>query len=251
MTNLHLRLENFEGPLDLLLHLIEKDEIDIYDIPIGRVTEQYLQYLADIDSVDIDRAGEFLVMAATLCQIKARMLLPRPVVETEESAVPGMEPGDPREELVLRLLEYSRFRQAAGLLDSLAADRSAAFSRWQEGSAPELPPLESSPGGTATLQDLLDAWQALLERRRSPPVREIAREPVTVAECMETIRQALAEQPTGLKFPDLFPPDATRHELVATFLALLELLRLHEVSVYQEGPLGDIYLYRWGETVTA
>lgn len=248
MTNLHLRLDNFEGPLDLLLHLIEQDEIDIYDIPIGRVTEQYLRYLDDIDLVDIDRAGEFLVMAATLCQIKARMLLPRPVVETETPLVPGVEPGDPREELVLRLLEYSRFRQAAGLLADMAAAQSASFPRWQEGAVPELPPVEPSPGGSATMADLLQAWQALLERRRPPPVRRIAREPVTVAECMDRIRRAVDENPAGLTFQQLFADDADRHELVATFLALLELLRLHEISAWQEGPLGDIYLYRWGET---
>lgn len=251
MTNLHLRLDNFEGPLDLLLHLIEQDELDIYDIPIGRVTEQYLEYLADLDAVDIDRAGEFLVMAATLCQIKARMLLPRPVVEDETSLVPGLEPGDPREELVLRLLEYSRFRQAAGLLDDLAAMRSEAVARWQEGIVPELPPVEQSPGGTATVQDLIAAWNAMLERRRPPPVREITREPVTVAECMDRIRMAIAEQPSGMTFQQLFPPEATRQELVATFLALLELLRLHEAQVWQEGPLGDIYVYQWGAAGTA
>lgn len=248
MTNLHLRLDNFEGPLDLLLHLIEQDELDIYDIPIGRVTEQYLRYLDDIDLVDIDRAGEFLVMAATLCQIKARMLLPRPVVETETPLVPGIEPGDPREELVLRLLEYSRFRQAAGLLEALAATQSGAFPRWQEGTGPELPPVETSPGGSATMADLLHAWQALLERRRPPPVRKIAREPVTVAECMDRIRRRMTDSPSGITFQQLFDEGADRQELVATFLAVLELLRLHEISAWQDGPLGDIYLYRWGET---
>lgn len=246
---MHLTLENFEGPLDLLLHLIEQDELDIYDIPIGRVTEQYLRYLDDIDLVDVERAGEFLVMAATLCQIKARMLLPRPVVD-DETLIPGLEPGDPRAELILRLLDYSRFRQVAELLNNMASERSDAFPRWQEGKAPELVPIVTSPAGSVDLSDLLNAWQALVERRRPAPVRRIDREPVTVGECMDRIRRAVSQAASGLTFQSLFPEDADRNELVTTFLALLELLRLHELSVWQDGPLSEIHLYRWGHSTS-
>lgn len=237
--NLQLRLQNFEGPLDLLLHLIERDELDIYDIPIAQITDQYLEYLADIDSVDLDRAAEFLVMAATLCEIKAKMLLPREERAPAADGETTVEPADPRAELVARLLEYSRFKQASQALAQLAAQRGLQFPG--PGALIETPP--GKPLGDVDLDRLLAAFTALLKRRGPLPEREIVPESVSVQARIAELEQRLAESPSGrLRFSALFPPGAPRLLIVVTFLALLELIRARKVRVWQAEVLGEIEL---------
>src|SRR5438477_5882256 len=155
-----VKLARFEGPLDLLLHLIKRDEVDIYDIPIAHITQQYLHYLELMRQLDLEVAGEFLVMAATLMRIKAKMLLPLPAVGEEET------PGDPREELVQRLVEYRQFKEAAGTLKTREADRRQLFERGMLPGDDEMGPLPLAP---ATLFDLLDALNRVMARRPGEP----------------------------------------------------------------------------------
>src|SRR5215207_1746308 len=161
MAAYEVKLERFEGPLDLLLHLIQRDEIDIYDIPLARITQQYLTYIELMRLLDLDVAGEFLVMAATLMRIKAKMLLPLPAVGEEEQE------GDPREELVQRLVEYRQFKEAAGTLKMREEDRRLLFGRGMIPGEDEMGPLPLAP---ATLFDLLDALNRVMSRIPAHPI---------------------------------------------------------------------------------
>ncbi len=236
-----VHLEIFDGPLDLLLYLIEREEIDIYDIPIARVVGQYLDYIKDVQSLDIDRAGEFLVMAATLCGIKARMLLPsQPAQIEEEGDLAGTV--DPRQELVARLLEYSRYREAGRGLSQLEVNRGLTYRRWEE-AQPEAPdrPLRA---GEVTPEDLFQAFLRILERRREPHPREIAAEVVTVKEKISQLMRLIAIRSGPVRFTDLFEVAASRLEVVVTFLAVLELNRQRLITIIQPDPLGDISIRR-------
>jgi segregation and condensation protein A len=226
-----VKLERFEGPLDLLLHLIKRDEVDIYDIPIAHITQQYLAYLDLIRSLDLEVAGEFLVMAATLMRIKARMLLP--VVRPEEE-----EPEDPREELVQRLLEYRQFKEAAGTLQAREAERRLLHERGMVPDEDEAGPLPLAP---ATLFDLLDALNRVLARLPERAIYEVQGEIFTIEEKMALIQRRLAEDRT-LSFGRLLESCRLRMEAIVTFMALLELMRLGEVRIVQSELFGDITL---------
>lgn len=237
-----VRLDRFEGPLDLLLHLIKKDEIDIYDIPIALITKQYLEYLGVMKSLNLVVAGEFLVMAATLIQIKSRMLLP---VEELDSA--DEEGPDPREELIRRLLEYKQFKDAAGRLD----DRERL---WREmfGTGP----LPSNPAPTrdlvleqVTLFDLVDALQGLMARLPSPQLMEIEPDHLTVRDRMTAILGHL-EGRESVTFLSLFESEGHRLVAIVTFLALLELIRIKVVRVFQTETFGAILVTRAYALVT-
>jgi segregation and condensation protein A len=228
----------FQGPLDLLLFLIERDEIDVFDIPIEHITNQYLEYLAQLDSLNLEVAGEFLVMAAQLLEIKSRMLLPqpeRPVVEEEEA-------GDPRAELVARLLEYRRYKQVAEELRLRAEIQRHVFSRGTVASAsfPEQPQVSLEE---VSAFDLWAAFQNVLGRVREPAGGELLRPRFTVPQKMAAIAARLRWSQEGLSFIELFDGSATRLELVVTFLALLELIRLKRVRVAQEQAFGEIRVY--------
>ena len=230
-----VRLTNFEGPLDLLIHLIKKNEVDIYDIPIVRVTKQYLEYLDLMREINLDMAGEFLVMAATLIQIKARMLVPR-----VEAGLEGDEPEeDPREALVQRLLEHQRFKAAAEMLHECETVRSAQWTRPDErveeiAGAPFERELE------VDLFSLLQAFQAVLTRARSRAVGvALPAEAVSIEVRMEEMLERLAgSAPCG--FEELFEGAMSRQDLITTFLATLELIRLKRIAVYQAGVCGPI-----------
>ncbi|MCX8071833.1 MAG: segregation/condensation protein A [Candidatus Binatia bacterium] len=215
-----VRLESFEGPLDLLLHLIKKNEVEITDIPISAITEQYLQYLDLMRELRLDVAGEFLVMAATLMLIKSRMLLP-PDEEDEE------EEDDPRHELVQQLLEYQRYKEAALALAERPLLHRDVFVRRPD---KELQP----PPGTVRvgLWDLVEALRQLLARRQPEPVHRVVLEPVSLRACAERMLSRLAKH-RRLQFDELFEAGASRLEIVATFLALLELVRLGAVAAVQ------------------
>jgi segregation and condensation protein A len=227
-----VRLARFEGPLDLLLHLIKRDEIDIYDIPIAHITQQYLAYLELMRALDLDVAGEFLVMAATLMRIKAKMLLPLPAVGEEE------EEGDPREELVQRLVEYRQFKEAAGTLRGREEDRRLLFERGMVPSEEDLGPAPLAP---ASLFDLLDALNRVMSRVPEPAVYEVQREAWDVEDKMSVIASAVAER-GSISFIELLMRCQARAEMVVTFAALLELVKIGQVGVVQTEAFGDILL---------
>ena len=225
-----VRLARFEGPLDLLLHLIKRDEIDIYDIPIAHITQQYLAYLELMRSLDLEVAGEFLVMAATLMRIKAKMLLPAlPSAEEEDE-------GDPREELVQRLVEYRQFKEAAGTLKLRERERRLLYERGLLPSDEDAGPLPLAP---ASLFDLLDAFHRVMARLPEAASYEVQAEAYDVEEKMALIASAAAEGGT-VAFIALLERCRTRLEMVVTFVALLELIKLGRVAIVQAEHFGDI-----------
>ena len=232
-----VRIENFEGPLDLLLHLIKKNEINIYDIPIALIAQQYLSYIEAMKELNLAVAGEFLVMAATLLQIKSKMLLP--VEETAEDEDDGP---DPREELVRRLLEYKTFREAARQLDTQEKMWREIYSR------PAAPHEEAPDTDEAMLEniglfDLVDALQGILNRNPGKKLLEILPDNLTVRDRMNAILEALEGQ-ESIGFEALFEASCHRLLIIVTFLALLELIRLRTVRVYQAESFGPILVSR-------
>ena len=237
---LNVKLEVFEGPLDLLLHLIKKNEIDIYDIPITAITQQYLQYLEMMKSLNLDVAGEFLLMAATLLHIKSKMLLPPSEEEQAEDGEEEMEE-DPRAELVRRLLEYQRFQEAArDLSREPLLDRDVFVRKFFEKDL--LEGAEEFLAGEATLFDLLEAMKKVLQGIPPEEFQEISLELMNIKEKIIQIMDRLWEM-ESLTFTQLFTAATPRPEILLTFLALLELLRLRMVKVYQAGSFGPIRLF--------
>ena len=231
-----VKLEVFEGPLDLLLYLIKKEEVDIYDIPIERITKQYLDYLQIFKILDLDVAGEFVVMAANLIYIKSRSLLPvdqRPPEETADEE-------DPRWELVRQLIEYKKFKDAAGHLQQRELARENLFTR-----VPDKPDFHAErPLGEVSIFDLINAFQTALKRLdKREDLREIFEEHFTVSDKIELIMKMTASG-VPLKFSELFAHAASRTEIVVTFLALLELIRLRQLNVTQSQEFGEIELSR-------
>lgn len=230
-----VKLERFEGPLDLLLHLIKRDEIDIYDIPISHITEQYLAYIELMRALDLEVAGEFLVMAATLMRIKAKMLLPTPAIGEEEDE------GDPREELVQRLVEYRQFKEAADQLKLKENERRLLFQRGMVPGEDEAGPLPLAP---ASLFDLLDALNRVLSRAPEPAVYEVRGEIYDVEDKMTLIATRVAEE-GSISFLELLERCHARGEMIVTFMALLELIKLAQVTIVQPERFGDIrIIYR-------
>ncbi|BDG59965.1 segregation and condensation protein A [Caldinitratiruptor microaerophilus] len=234
--DLTVRLENFEGPLDLLLYLIRKEEVSIHDIPIARIAEQYLAYIADLSDVEIDRAADFLVMAATLLDIKARMLLPRPPRPEGEAGAEDGEDEDPRAELARQLEAYQRFKELAA---ELRRREEAAGRSYPRGWYPEAP-RGPAPLVGVSLADLVAAFRALLEERGA--WREVPRETVTLRDKLREILQRLGRSPAGVPFRSLFRPGAGRLEILVTFLALLELVRQQRARAVQERPFAEILI---------
>lgn len=232
-----VRLEMFEGPLDLLLYLIQVNEIDIYDIPIAAITQEYLGCLAGMKELDLEVAGEFLVLAATLIHIKSKMLIP-----VEEAEAEGLPAEDPRQELVERLLEYKRFKEAAMTFEELEAEQSLLYVRPTDPVVPVADgPLEIS------LSALLRAFMAVIQRAPQAVAGEITLETINVGERMVALLDRLALQ-SPLSFMALFEAMTTRLQLIATFLGLLELLRRGLVRARQTEPGSEITIYRTVET---
>lgn len=225
-----VKLPMFEGPLDLLLYLIRKEEVSIYDIPIARITEQYLEYLREMQELDIGVAGEFLVMAATLIHIKTQMLLPRDPDATEE------EIGDPRAELVYQLLEHQKFKAAANVLHQRGLMEAATFTR-------PLDSDEENPEVAATLFQLFEVFKEVMDRRRAITEIEIARDEMTMAEKIAEIRLMLNEQPE-VSARALFERAQSRREMVLIFLAVLELVKELVIRLVQRKTFGDITIVR-------
>lgn len=241
-----IKLENFEGPLDLLLHLIEKAELDIYNIPIAQITDEFLEYLKDIDLLDLKAAGEFLVMAATLMQIKVRMLLPKPVTDEEEFFE---EEEDPRLELVERLLEYKKIKEVSKTLRSWEEEGSLSFKR----SGGYFPDQEVAAvmdlEGEVTLWDLVQAFKNLLESLT--PTLELEGMPdehYSISDMMNEIEGKISRK-KRVFFSSVFAGLNSRKAIVTSFLALLELIRLKRVKVFQNGDFADIEIVKWEENM--
>ena len=228
-----VKLEVFEGPLDLLLYLIKKSEIDISDIPISVITEQYLKYLEFMRMLDLNIAGEFLVMAATLIHIKSKMLLP-----LEEKEILLEEEEDPREELVRRLLEYKRFKEVAGVLQDLEGQRKKMFAR---SAVLDLGPEEKF--FEANVFDLITALTRVLKDVPKEIFQEIVKDEFTVEQKVHDLLHMLVEDPI-LHLSELFKKAKNKSEIVAIFLAVLELIRLKEIIVVQKHSFGEIEVIR-------
>lgn len=241
-TSYSVKIPVFEGPLDLLLHLIRENKIDIYDIPIALITSQYLDYLEIMKELNLDIAGEFLVMAATLIHIKSRMLLP----VDEEAPEEGQE--DPRFELVQRLLEYQAFKEASLALREREIEWGNVFTRKTDkedqdaGESGELNLFDLN------LFDLIGAFKRILEKV-PPETLTITRETLTVKDRIAYILEKI-EKTEAIRFEDLFDENKTRPRLVVTFVALLEILRLGLARVYQERDFGTIWIINPQKQVT-
>jgi len=231
-----VELEIFEGPLDLLLYLIRKDELNIHDIPISRIAQQYLEYLELMKMLDLNIAGEFVLMAATLMHIKSRMLLPpseRPESDDDEAEQ------DPRLDLIRQLLEYKRFKEVAQNLHELEVDQATTFARNEEDRS--LVAAAERPLAEVSIFDLLDAFSDVFQRAAEAPAAEILGDEVKVADKIREIRELLQHSEV-VGFFDLFPPGSTRMEVVATFLAMLELIRLKTILAFQRRLFAPIEL---------
>jgi len=232
-----IQLPLFEGPLDLLLYLIRREKIDIHDIPIAPITREYMAYLDVMRELNLDVAGEFMVMAATLIHIKSKMLVPiEPTeVEGEEEYV------DPRAELAQRLLEFQRYKEAAGILHQQAQIRAAQWTR------PDtvLPRFDDDGEEMleAGLYDLIAAFKEMLDRRKALLDHEVETQGPSIEERMAELLAMIGEG-ESLEFLELFASLETKVEMITTFLALLELVRMKRVRVYQRGLFGDIRVFR-------
>lgn len=238
-----VKLEVFEGPLDLLYHLVQKEEIDIWDIPIARITQQYLQYLDAMRELDIEVAGEFLVMAARLLYIKARMLLPEVKESTDES-----EGDDPRLDLAAALLEYALFKEAAARLGERAEGRDALFPRPEVYAPKAQAPQYKDPTGGVSADALAKAMARVLAAMKPPGPVAAPSVKVSVAEKVSSLRRLFARR-RSMSFDALFEGETSRPEVVATFLALLELIRRGYLLAKQERIFGPILIER-GESVS-
>jgi segregation and condensation protein A len=224
----------YEGPLDLLLDLIRKQDIDIYDIPIGRITAQYLAYVEKLRELDVNVAAEFIYMAAVLIHIKSKMLLPR-----DPDALAGAE-DDPRAELVNRLIEHEKFKSAAQMLlqkqqieDAVRSNPSIKEFMDAEGTEPEM---------AADVIDLVKTFQQILERARSRPLLQVDEESVTVAQMIDYLQRRLALEDRPLRLKQILRNVNSRSALVCMFLALLEMVRLQAIQLRQDRLFGDILL---------
>ena len=233
-----VKLDAFEGPLDLLLYLIRKNEVNIYDIPISLITEQYLAYLALMQELNLDVAGEFLVMASTLIHMKSRTLLPRPDPAQDD----GPEE-DPREALVRRLLEHQKYKAAAELLHERETLRSAQFTR-PDASVAEAAGDEFEPELEVDLFTLLAAFKGVLERASRRPHMVLPPEQISIEDRIHQLLGRLSET-EACGFDELFQDgDGSRSFMIVTFLAVLEMIRLKLIRVFQSGSFGAIRVYK-------
>jgi segregation and condensation protein A len=231
-----VRLANFEGPLDLLLHLIKTHEVNIYDIPIVLVTQQYLDYIDMMQEMNLDVAGDFLVMAATLIHIKSRMLLPRPDPTQDEPEE------DPRDLLMRRLLEHQKFKAAAELLHERETIRSAQWTR-PDGPIAEIAGEAPEPEIDVDLFSLISAFRAVVERAKLRPKVYLPSEQIPIEDRMEQLLAKLSET-DACGFDDLFADMRSRAGMIVTFLAILEMIRLKLIRVFQSGAMGGIRIYK-------
>jgi segregation and condensation protein A len=235
---LNLRLEHYEGPLDLLLDLIRKQHINIYDIPIASVTQQYLAYLDQAAQLDIELSADFVYMAATLIHIKSRLLLPR------DPELDKIEPeDDPRKELVDRLLEHERFKGAAQMLQQKRMVEEAV---WSNPQISQFEGEDTQPGLAVTLFDLVKTLEQVIDRARNRPLYEVSQDDVSVPDMMLFLKSRLKDSTRSEKVSvrNLFEAQRSRRAMVCLFLAILEMVKQHAVNLWQEELFGDILVRR-------
>src|SRR6476469_5342497 len=225
--DLKILLGEFEGPLDLLLHLIRQEHVSIYDIPVARITDEYLRYLRIMQELDIAVAGDFLVMAATLIELKTKMLLPR------DPQAPAEEEEDPRSDLVNQLLEYQKYKAAANMLWSRATVEQAVFRR------AEIETDKNNPEVAVGVFDLLKVFQDILARHKEEKLLEIEREEISMAEMLERLRNMVMSS-GELNLRVFFERARTRRELVLAFLSFFDLATTTEIKLLQRQTFGDI-----------
>jgi segregation and condensation protein A len=236
-TPLHIHLEQYDGPLDLLLDLIRKQQIDIYDIPIAQITAQYLEYMQKAMELDIELSAEFVYMAATLIHIKSKMLLPR---DPELDKILPEE--DPRAELVEKLLEHERFKTAAEMLQQKRVIEEAV---WSNPRMAEFLSEDEGPGLAVTLFDLVKTFQGVLERAKTRPAYEIDKDEVSVPDMMNYLRRLFAGRAAEpLAARELFERQRSRRAMICLFLAMLELVKLQALALEQMEAFGEIGLKR-------
>src|SRR5687768_12612418 len=233
-----IKVEAFEGPLDLLVHLIKKNQMNVYDIQISVITKQYLEYLDLMQELNLDVASEFLVMAGTLIHIKSKLLLPRP----ETAAGDPMDEEDPRDALVRRLLEHQKFKAAAELLHEKETLRSAQWAR-PDARIEEIAGDDYEPEIEVDLFSLLAAFRQVLERARERPPVVLPGEQISIETRIDQLLERLSET-EACGFTDLFETDASRADMIVTFLAMLEMIRLKLIRVFQQGGAGVIRIYK-------
>lgn len=238
---INIKLNNFEGPFDLLFHLIEKNEVDIYDIPIADITNQYLEYIYEMESLDLEVASEFIVMAATLLQIKSKMLLPKQKKDLDELAI---DDEDPRAELVEKLIEYKKYKEVSNILQK----REDIYSKLFYKDAEIIDDIEENEMFlNITLEDIVNAFTDILDKHiknndeKNNLERQIEREEFTVDEKINYIED-LVKYKEKIYFTDLFPSDCSKTEIIVSFLALLELIKNRKVKFYQSRTFSDIII---------
>ncbi|MGM9985992.1 MAG: segregation/condensation protein A [Bacillaceae bacterium] len=238
----NITIDEFEGPLDLLLHLIQRHEIDLYNIPVAQITEQYLSYIHTMQELQLDVASEFLVMAASLLEMKSRMLLPKH--EEIDDDFLEQEEEDPRQELMNRLIEYKKYKEAAKELKDKEYERSLLYSRpkadlSQYGEVT----VEDKLAGDLSLYDMLSAFQKLLKRKKlqKPLKTRIARQEISIETTMSQVLEKVQDASHPIKFETLFE-EGSKEALVVTFLALLELMKHNQIVVFQERNFEDLYI---------
>ena len=238
---MNFHLEQYDGPLDLLLDLIRKQEINIYDIPIASITQQYLEYMQRALELDIDLSAEFVYMAATLIHIKSRMLLPR---DPELEKISPED--DPRKELVDRLLEHERFKNAAEMLQQKRMVEEAV---WSNPQIAQFLADDEDPGLAVTLFDLVETLQAVLQRAKNRPIYEVGKEDVSIPDMIRYLENLLREMRKGdsVSVTDLFERQGSRRAMICLFLAILELVRRQALVLTQKDAFGDIRLKKHRE----
>ncbi|KKO52039.1 segregation and condensation protein A [Paenibacillus sp. DMB20] len=245
------KLETFEGPLDLLLHLIDKAEIDIQDIPVSEITEQYMAYLQSMQELELEITSEFLVMAATLLSIKSKLLLPKPpVIEMDEFDFYEEDDVDPRAELIQRLIEYRKYKGIAQHLHEKEWERSLIYSKEPEDLSPFMPVVEENPVQGLHASDLIAAFQRALSKavKRTSYAR-IQRDEISVKDRIREVVNTLESIGPGgrVLFSKLLHEEMVRHEIVVTFLAILELMKMKQIWCFQEKLFDDIVMEWRGE----
>ncbi len=241
----NVKIDAFEGPLDLLLHLINTMEINIYDIPMAEITDQYFIYVHTMKELELDVASEYLVMAATLLSIKSKMLLPQSEEPLDDELDVEFEE-DPREELVERLMEYKKFKEAARQLREKEEERGKLYTK-PPSDLSEYTNNTQTANLDVTIYDMLGAFHKLLRRKKlqQPLSTKVTRQEISIAERMKDILEQMKNKPTRINFFSLFT-SYEKEEIVVTFLSTLELMMRNEITVSQQHNFGDIYLYKVG-----
>ncbi|UUI05557.1 segregation/condensation protein A [Oceanobacillus jeddahense] len=247
MHGYEVKLEKFEGPLDLLLHLINQYEIDIYDIPVAQITQQYMDYIHTMQHLELNIASEYLVMASTLLAIKSQMLLPKQEFEEEEMDEAYME--DPREELMQRLIEYRKYKEAAEALKEKEAKEQQVYTRSPVVFDFKDVPVENVNAGNASIFDMIDALKKMMQRNqwKEPQDTVIERTDIPIEKRMDEVLEQVKSSKNGVAFHTLFPVP-TKSYIVTTFVAILELMKKREVYAMQEKHFEELFVYNMEES---